>query len=853
MTSRDDKTEQLPATPTPRPRSDSSHGRFKPGEMVAGRYRIVSRLGSGGMGEVYRADDIKLEQPVALKFLPPELSHDPDYLARLHGEVRVGRTVSHPNVCRLYDIAEADGQHFIAMEYVAGEDLATLLKRIGRLPHDKAVAVATQLASGLAAAHGKGILHRDLKPANVMLDTEGDVRITDFGLAAEMSADAERGVLVGTPAYMAPEQLAGKPASVASDIYGLGLVLFETFTGKRAIRGRTLHEIVEEHRAGDISSPSSIVRDIDPAVESLIVRCLDKDPAHRPRSARDVLAALPGGDPLAAAVAAGQTPSPELVAAAGVEGSIRPSRAALLTLSIVGLLFWLMSMMRASEMTFKTEWKNPEVVRDTTRSLLQSYRIGAPGAILSDTLLTDHEGLAKMRRDRPSAWWKEADARSHAMNFWVAALPPDAARDSRLPTFRISDREFLPPRGTAVFRYNSAGQLNELRYSPSMAVPPAGEVDWSTLFKAAGLAPEAAVPVTPSMTPLAISEQRHAWRFMTRGAPLLVEAARIGGTPTWFRTVRTWEQGPPVEVRPGFGGPTFMIVAMIAILTLIALALVLAWLNMRRGRGDVAGAVRLSSVMFGLTLISFLLRGDHSADLRNEVSLVLDGLSDSLLTVATLALLYLGVEPALRRRWPQRLVSWSRLLAGHWRDPLVGRDVLIGLLGGVTHAAVAYSGNVGEAEGAPVTGIVTLYTRARYAFGAVPVALNFSLLQALALIMALGAIMIVIKKPIAAVAVLYTLTTGLMFLALGADLGALAGGMIVAAILVGVLTTAGPLGVTVMQTVFALAFHHQIVPTGEWFGAQALIGIGVVALLLLWGLSTSVNWNALLRFKLLED
>ena len=278
------------------------------------------------MGEVYRADDLKLEHPVALKFLPRALEGDPERLERLYGEVRMARQVSHPHVCRVWDVGEAEGQHFISMEFVDGENLASLLRRIGRLPGDKALEIARQVASGLAAAHDKGVLHRDLKPANVMLDGQGQVRLTDFGLAA--SRRLARGPTTcarGRPSYMSPEQLQGREVTFRSDIYSLGLLLYELFTGRRAFDGRSVAELTRKHRDERPIEPSAIVPDLDPAVERTILACLEKAPKKRPPSAGAVLAMLSGQDPLAAAIAAGETPSPELVAAAGEQAGLRPA------------------------------------------------------------------------------------------------------------------------------------------------------------------------------------------------------------------------------------------------------------------------------------------------------------------------------------------------------------------------------------------------------------------------------------------------------------------------------------------------------------------------------------------------
>ena len=272
-------------------------------------------------------DDLKLGQAVALKFLPEKLAQDADRRERLFEEVRTARKVSHPNACRVWDIGEADGHQFISMEFVDGEDLASLLRRIGRAPKEKAAQIARQLCAGLAAAHEEGVLHRDLKPANVMIDGRGRVRLTDFGLAS-MAGEIRGDERAGTPMYMAPELLSGGAPSVQTDIYALGLVLYELFTGKRAYQAENLQELMDLQSATSLTSPASLVDGLDPAVEHIILACLNNDPRQRPQTAFAVAGALPGGDPLAAALAAGETPAPELVAAAEVEGALNPPVAA---------------------------------------------------------------------------------------------------------------------------------------------------------------------------------------------------------------------------------------------------------------------------------------------------------------------------------------------------------------------------------------------------------------------------------------------------------------------------------------------------------------------------------------------
>src|SRR5580693_5054406 len=197
--------------------SSAEEGRFIAGTLLGGRYRIIGLLDRGGMGEVYRATDLTLGQSVALKFLPEEAARNQRLLERFHGEVRIARVVSHPNVCRVYDIGEVEGMPFISMEYVDGEDLASLLTRIGRLPCDKAVETGRKLCAGLAAAHDRGVIHRDLKPQNIMINKRGEVVIMDFGLAAISDQLSGAEVRNGTPAYMSPEQIKGSVVTAKSD------------------------------------------------------------------------------------------------------------------------------------------------------------------------------------------------------------------------------------------------------------------------------------------------------------------------------------------------------------------------------------------------------------------------------------------------------------------------------------------------------------------------------------------------------------------------------------------------------------------------------------------------------------
>ncbi len=255
---------------------------FAPGEMFAGRYRMITRLGRGGIGDVWRADDLVLGTAVALKLIPPT---GPAGRERFLNEVRLARQITHPNICRVFDVGEADGWVFFSMELVRGEDLAALLRRVGRLPSEKVVDIARQLCAGLAAAHARGVLHRDLKPANVLIDNEGLVRLSDFGIAITRD-DAGQHLHTGTPGYMAPEQrVLGEALSERTDLYSLGLVLYELLVGHHALNG------VE--RTALPPPPSSLVANVDPQLERVVMQALSPEPGKRPVSAVVVAASLP--------------------------------------------------------------------------------------------------------------------------------------------------------------------------------------------------------------------------------------------------------------------------------------------------------------------------------------------------------------------------------------------------------------------------------------------------------------------------------------------------------------------------------------------------------------------------------
>jgi len=264
------------------------------GGTFAGRYQVTEELGKGGMGRVYKAYDTEIREHVALKVLNPEIAADEAVVERFRNELKLARRVSHRNVCRMFDLGRVDDTAYISMEYVSGEDLKTLLRRIGHLPARKAVAFAEQVADGLGEAHRLGVVHRDLKPQNIMIDREGSARIMDFGIARALKTKGitDPGMIIGTPDYMAPEQFEGKDADQRTDIYALGAILYEMLTSGPPFEGETPLIVAMKHKTERPRDPRETNPQVPEALSRLILRCLEKDREKRFQSVEEVLADL---------------------------------------------------------------------------------------------------------------------------------------------------------------------------------------------------------------------------------------------------------------------------------------------------------------------------------------------------------------------------------------------------------------------------------------------------------------------------------------------------------------------------------------------------------------------------------
>ncbi len=821
------------------------HGRFPPGTVLGGRYRIVGRLGRGGMGEVFRADDLKLGQPVALKFLPPDVDRDPALLTQLHTEVRMARQVSHPNVCRVYDIDEVEGHTFLSMEYVDGEDLASLLRRIGRFPENRGLEIARQICAGLAAAHARGVVHRDFKPANVMIDGSGKARITDFGLAGV----AGEAVRAGTPAYMAPEQLAGGEVTARSDIFALGLVLYEIFTGRRALEGKNLAELIHKREQSGVIPPSAHVRNLAPEIERTILRCLRPDPTERFGSALAVAAALPGGDPLAAALAAGETPSPEIVAAVGgsaaVSGRSAAAAAAWIVLALVLLVVLYQRVMLVNRVSAP---KTPEALQDRAVEMLArlGYTETPAASAWGLGFSLDYVRFIAETDASPERWARLRTSRPEALFLWYRTSPRPLVPFGALNRVTAAN----PPHavsGMTLTALSASGRLAEF-----LAVPPPSEtdattpastpVDWRVLFDAAGLDMAAFAPATPVVVPPVHAHERVAWEGGLSDVPghtVRVEAAAFGGRPVYFVTTGPWTRSARAAPPPRalFTTITSVLEALIMPALMLAGA-VLARRNVRLERGDRRGAFRAAAAVFLLFVASWVFK-PHVLPPGEDVDRFFNAVGSALFNAAILWLTYLGLEPYVRRHSPDSLIGWTRLLAGNWRDPRVGADVMAGVSAGLAMTLVYAVHNVippltGRPEPSPIVTDPMLLAGTREVIGYLCGRIASAIQGAMLCIVGYVALRLLLRRAWlagAAAVILFTPVAINGMFQPGTPLLDLALGTLLIVVFVAVIVRLGLLAtMAALTTHFVLLRAPLTLALGSWRGPAAWWFLGVVAI-----------------------
>lgn len=669
-------------------------GGFSPGTVLAGRYRLIMPIGKGGMGEVYKADDLELGQTVALKFLPAAIAKDETALKRFRSEVRTARQVAHPNVCRVFDIAEANGVYFITMEFIEGDDLSMLLRRIGRLPSDKAIETSRQLCLGLHAIHEAGILHRDLKPANIIIDSKGKARITDFGIAGVESDLTRDDFRSGTPAYMSPEQLDGKGVTRKSDIYSLGLLLYEIFTGKQAFQFDSLPELLVKHQTTTPTNPSEILKDIDPLVEKTILQCLEKDPEERPKNALQVALMLPGGNPLEAAIAAGETPSPAMVAAAPKKGTLS-LRTAGLVLAAILLALTFNAFFEYKYWVIPTEEKSGELLVARSRTIAANLGYPEKPADVKYGFALDvvfaEQGFAKNESLKNA--WELMKTGQPGLRMFRYRESPQPIVPSASAEVTAQDPVMEVPGELRVLT-DPVGRLLEFKAIPKQRSGPAGETtptNWQQLFTEAGLDITKYEQLDPDHLPPVFAEEKAKWKGPFISDPSMsvqIEAAAYDGKPVWFQIIMPWASGDGQTDQQRMVPPIAIQILVLVFSFLIGIGIiVLSWHNFRSGRGDIGGSVRVMVCFFIVSFFSGLFLADHSISLVGEMWILLVILRNSVFLSVLVGLMYSALEPQIRRMWPELLISWSRLVAGDVRDPMIGRDILMGaLLGTVVYA-----------------------------------------------------------------------------------------------------------------------------------------------------------------------
>ena len=679
-----------------------------------------------------------------------------------------------------------------------------------------------------------------------------DVAVVRGGEAGADLAGELRGAILraGTPAYMAPEQLAGGEVTPRSDIYALGLVLYELFTGQRALDAPTMAELIARREQGDIVPPTTIVRDLDEGIERVIMRCLDPEQARRPPSALAVSAALPGGDPLAAALAAGQTPSPEMVAAAGTAGTISTRAAIAAAATIVfgcAILVGLYQRVQLSNIAPLP--KAPAALADRAQEIVAKLGYGDNVVASASGFSTSRDWanyLASTSND-PARWNRLRVTRPETYVFWYRTSP----RILR-PLGDTKPIEGLNPplniSGMTLVVVDPAGRLSELIAVPEPIAPDGAapaHADWKVLFDAAGLSIASFTPVAPRWRPAVFAEERMAWEGRLPelpDTPVRIEAAATAGRPVFFAITGPWSRSmrTPTAAAPPLLNRITAGITSLVMPSLMLVGALLARRNLKSGRGDRRGALRAASAVFVLLMAAWSLGNYHTGSIAVEVERLFAAIGDALFNAALVWLAYLGVEPYVRRFSADTLIGWSRLLAGNWRDPRVGRDIATGVVIGLLMTLAFAVHNlvpplIGQLEPMPAIPDPTPLISVRYALARIFLQLQDAMTSAMLGLGGFVALRIWLKHRVLAAAIAVVLYVGVVMNGMfspGSPAVDLVFGLLITTAFVGVLGWAGLLtAIATLATHFILLRAPLTADLSSWRAPTSVVFLGVILLI----------------------
>jgi serine/threonine-protein kinase len=659
---------------------------------------------------------------------------------------------------------------------------------------------------------------------------------------------------------MAPEQFAGKGATVRSDIYSYGLILYEIFTGKKAFTAATIAELRQQKEQHTPRPPSEIRSGLDPVLDRLVLRCLERDPSVRPASVAQLALALPGGDPLAAAIAAGETPSPEMVAAAGSRESVRPVIAWMMLAFIIAAAVLAAALNgRVILLERMPPGKSPDVLLERARNFLK--KAGYTGPVVDSAWGFDanRDLLNHLENsDETAGRWRNVG--SAAVIFWYRQSPQPLEPSGSLyttPPYAVAPGD--PPMqfsGEALVGLDTQGNVLWFRAVPppmESSVAASALPDWSALFLEAGLDVSQWTPAPPEWNPLFYADTRAAWQRSSekRDGPLRIEAASHDGKLISFEGIHAWTRatrtGPPERQAMDRAGTWFLLVVL---LSLIVGGLFFARRNLRLGRGDRQRATRLSAIVVLLLVIRWVLQV-HYVPTFWQIGLTVRFAGEALFAGAFLWILYIAVEPFVRRTWPQVLISWTRLLAGEWRDPVVGRDVLAGCCLGVMTALVTSVGVLLPTAFGYPDAATPRFEPGGLFFTGLPGVLALRLFVSLGFLCLLFFLRVLLRHDKAAAAAWIALIvlpdTLLGSWALGLS------GLVMAPLLFVLLMRCGLLGMTTALVVMHLYYEYPItLQSPAWYAGTGYAAHFVVAVIVLFGFWTSFGGRRVLDTLSLE-